>query len=265
MLIADHLDTVRGESDCQCVDPWLVSNTAEVGTMFHHIVNPSVRVGNRQRYAVPLSILAHLILVSLALVVSVLAPSVLPIPATALMAFVSQDVIVPPEPPPAPRRHVTSKQPLTEVHPGTIPLDAPSGITPTSVVDLAPLPIGTVEGIGSAPAAIGDTLVAPPPPLPALPDVPLRIGGDIRAPSKIKDVKPRYPAIAQSARISGVVIIEATIGPAGRVLDAKLLRSIPLLDEAALEAVRQWEFTPTLLNGTPVSVVMVVTVNFALQ
>jgi protein TonB len=94
---------------------------------------------------------------------------------------------------------------------------------------------------------------------------PVRIGGKIKPPNKIKDVKPVYPTIAQTARVEGIVIIEATIGPAGTVLEAKLLRSIPLLDAAALEAVRQWEFTPTLLNGSPVAVVMTVTVNFTLR
>ena len=74
-----------------------------------------------------------------------------------------------------------------------------------------------------------------------------------------------YPAIAQAARVQGIVIIEATISPAGRVLDASVLRSIPLLDAAALAAVKQWEYTPTLLNGVPVSVVMTVTVNFQLR
>ena len=62
--------------------------------------------------------------------------------------------------------------------------------------------------------------------------------------------------------MQGVVIIEATIGPNGKVQEAKVLRSIPLLDAAALDAVRQWEFTPTLLNGVPVPVIMTVTVNF---
>jgi len=62
-----------------------------------------------------------------------------------------------------------------------------------------------------------------------------------------------------------VVIIEATIGTDGKVKDAKVLRTIPLLDQAALDAVRQWEFTPTLLNGVPVPVIMTVTVNFTLQ
>jgi TonB family protein len=92
--------------------------------------------------------------------------------------------------------------------------------------------------------------------------VPLRIGGQIKPPVKIKDVKPVYPAIAQSARVAGAVTIEATIGPDGKVIDAKVVRSIPLLDQAALDAVRQWEYTPTLLNGVPVPVLVTVTINF---
>ena len=89
--------------------------------------------------------------------------------------------------------------------------------------------------------------------------------GQIRAPQKIRDVRPVYPAIAQSARVQGIVIIEATIGPNGQVQEAKVLRSIPLLDAAALDAVKQWQFTPTMLNGVPVPVIMTVTVNFTLQ
>ena len=93
----------------------------------------------------------------------------------------------------------------------------------------------------------------------------MRVGGAIKTPQKTNDVKPVYPPIAQSARVQGIVIIEATIGPDGRVRDAKVLRGQPLLNEAALEAVRQWRYTPTLLNGVPVPVIMTVTVTFTLQ
>ena len=79
------------------------------------------------------------------------------------------------------------------------------------------------------------------------------------------NVRPEYPPIAISARVSGSVLIEAIIGTDGQVRDAKVLRSIPLLDEAALKAVRQWRYTPTLLNGIPVSVIMTVTVTFTLD
>jgi TonB family protein len=90
----------------------------------------------------------------------------------------------------------------------------------------------------------------------------VRVGGQIKPPTKIKDVQPVYPAIARSARVAGAVTIEATIGPDGKVIDATVVRSIPLLDQAALDAVRQWEYTPTLLNGVPVPVLVTVTINF---
>ncbi|MCU0251708.1 MAG: energy transducer TonB [Vicinamibacterales bacterium] len=93
----------------------------------------------------------------------------------------------------------------------------------------------------------------------------VRVGGKIKPPTKIKNVTPVYPAAAKSANVAGMVIIEATIGGDGKVIHAKVLRSVPMLDEAALDAVRQWEFTPTLLNGAPVPIVMTVTVNFKLQ
>ena len=91
---------------------------------------------------------------------------------------------------------------------------------------------------------------------------PRRIGGQIKPPLKIKDVKPVYPAIAQSARVAGALTIEATIGTDGKVVDAKVVHSIPMLDQAALDAVQQWEYTPTLLNGVPVPVLVTVTINF---
>ena len=93
----------------------------------------------------------------------------------------------------------------------------------------------------------------------------VRVGGKIRPPTKVKDVKPVYPDAARSGRVQGMVIVEATIGANGKVIDAKVLRSVPMLDQAALDAVKQWEFTPTLLNGKPVPVVMTVTINFKLQ
>jgi periplasmic protein TonB len=95
----------------------------------------------------------------------------------------------------------------------------------------------------------------------------VRVSDGITPPQKIHDVPPIYPTVAQLARIEGTVILEATIDVAGRVQHARILRSGPLqqLDEAALTAVRQWIYTPTRLNGQPVSVVMTVTVHFRLK
>jgi TonB family protein len=90
----------------------------------------------------------------------------------------------------------------------------------------------------------------------------IRVGGQIRPPIKIKEVAPVYPAIAQSARIQGDVVIEATIDEEGKVADARVVKSVPLLDQAALDAVRQWQYQPSLLNGVPTAVVTNVTVKF---
>jgi TonB family protein len=94
---------------------------------------------------------------------------------------------------------------------------------------------------------------------------PVPIQDVTKAPVRTKYVAPVYPREAQSARVSGTVVIEAVIGPDGIVKDAKILRSIALLDEPALAAVRQWEYTPTTLNGQPVPVIMTVSVNFTLR
>ena len=76
---------------------------------------------------------------------------------------------------------------------------------------------------------------------------------------------PVYPQIAQSARVQGVVIIEATIDRTGKVTQTRVLRSVPLLDQAALDAVRKWEYEPTLVNGVAVPVIVTVTVKFTLE
>jgi protein TonB len=92
-----------------------------------------------------------------------------------------------------------------------------------------------------------------------------RLSSDLKPPTKTKDVKPVYPAEARAAGVQGVVIIEALIDEQGKVTAARILRSVPGLDEAALDAVKGWVFTPTLKNGAPVPVNMTVTTRFALD
>jgi protein TonB len=117
------------------------------------------------------------------------------------------------------------------------------------------VPGGVVGGVvGGLPAE------APPPPAPVV-----RVGGLIREPKKVRDAAPVYPSIALAARIQGIVILEATITPQGRVENVRVLRGVPALDEAAVEAVKQWTYTPTLIGGVPVGVIMTVTVNFVLR
>lgn len=94
---------------------------------------------------------------------------------------------------------------------------------------------------------------------------PLRAGRDVRAPRKMLDVKPVYPQAARAAKAEGVVVVEALIAIDGSVSRARIVSSIPLLDQAALDAVMQWTFEPTRLNGRPVTVVMNVFINFTLN
>lgn len=97
------------------------------------------------------------------------------------------------------------------------------------------------------------------------PDGVVRVGGAIKEPQKVRDVSPVYPKIAQASKVSGVVILDIVVDTEGKVRDIRVLRSVPMLDNAALEAVRQWQYTPTLINGVATPVQMTVTVNFALN
>jgi len=93
---------------------------------------------------------------------------------------------------------------------------------------------------------------------------PMKVGGHIREPRKIRNVSPVYPLAAKEARIQGTVVLEAVISTEGCVRELRLLESVPALDLAAFVAVAQWRYTPTLLNGEPVPVIMTVTVRFKL-
>jgi TonB family protein len=121
----------------------------------------------------------------------------------------------------------------------------------------------------------GRGVVPPPPPPPPPPAAwtrdgvtignPVRVAGDVKPPIKVKDVKAVYPPMAQSAKVQGVVILETVIGVDGRVDQLRVLRSIPLLDQAAMDAVKEWEFEPSTLNGVPVPVIVTISVSFTLK
>ena len=145
------------------------------------------------------------------------------------------------------------------------PLVAPGTIGAESGVIFQPGPIDTTRIDSIFGGDIGQIAVDAPPPVPPAPAGPLVVGGNIKPPARTKYVAPQYPDMARNARVQGVVILEAVIGADGKVEQARVLRSQPLLDEAALAAVRAWEYTPTLLNGQPTPVIMTVTVQFRLS
>jgi TonB family protein len=100
---------------------------------------------------------------------------------------------------------------------------------------------------------------------PAKDGEPLKLTGDVKGPRLIKQVDPIYPEIARKSRVEGTVILEVTTDIYGRVQDIKILRSIPLLDQAAFDALRQWVYEPPIINGKPISLTFMVTVRFVLD
>ena len=92
---------------------------------------------------------------------------------------------------------------------------------------------------------------------------PVRIGGNVAPPRKVKDVAPVLSAQAIQAGIRGSVVFEIVVDQTGSISKATVLRSLPFLDQAALDCVKQWEYTPLVIDGMPRSVVMTVTVTFA--
>src|SRR5437773_9658208 len=106
----------------------------------------------------------------------------------------------------------------------TVPLVAPSAIIEEVPIQLTTAPMPGFDSVGVVPGV--DYLVPPAPVAAPVPvQVPLRVGGDIKRPLKVRDATPTYPPIARAAHVEGIVIIEATIGPDGRVQDARILRS----------------------------------------
>lgn len=171
----------------------------------------------------------------------------------------------PPAPPPpqAPRVDARSDTPVPLVAPDRIRDEVPF-VPPGPPVDGA---IGEGIAVQAGPPGAGlddaalSPVIVPPPPPPAL----VRVGGKISEPRKIAHVAPVYPPVARAARVQGLVMLEAIIDERGIVDRIRVMKSVPLLDEAAVEAVRQWRYTPTRLNGVPVSVLMTISINFSLN
>jgi TonB family protein len=103
---------------------------------------------------------------------------------------------------------------------------------------------------------------AMPPPFAMSPAGVVRVGGSIKEPRKIQDVRPIFPAVAAASGMEGVVTLRAIVTRDGTVGDAVITSGGSVFDTAALDAVRQWLFTPTELNGVPIEVLMDVTISF---
>ena len=226
-------------------------------------------------WAFPLSLAAHAAFVLVLVIIPLLRP-IGPPPIRIDGAFLAPARVLPLPPPPPPGRSSSVKRsgriapvqtrPAFDAGKMVSPVEIPTGVADELIPGFGidggvpdGIPGGVDNGIISGPVLnilaplVGDT----PEPVAAV--------GDIRPPRLLKKVDPLYPDLARESRTEGIVIIEAQTDTYGRVSGARILRSVPLLDEAALEAVRQWVYEPMIVNGRPRGVVFTVSVRFVLK
>jgi len=228
-----------------------------------------------------ISIILHFALVIAVIIVPLVWFNILP--ESEVLTF----LIAPAPPPPAPEapappptnvRSIPKASvidPNAFVTPTEIPKDIPAPSDEAPVIGVSNIvggissgisgPAGGVSGgvvggllAGSAPVA------APPPPKPVRRE-PIKVGGNVQESKLIRKIDPAYPELAKRARVQGKVVMVVNIDEEGNVIDLKVTSGHPLLNESAESAVKQWKYSPTLLNGEPVPVIATVTVIFNLK
>ena len=231
-------------------------------------------------HAVPLlgAAVAHAVVAGAVVVPLLLMTGQLPEVPT-MMAFVVAAPEPPPPPPPPPppaARQAATAAEVKPANPDAAPIEAPEAIQPE------PARPGGEEGVaegveGGVPGGVVGGIVEglpspPPPPPPPPPQAPpppptaVRVGGEIKAPALLRRVEPVYPGVAVSAHIEGLVILEAMVDGEGVVTEVRVLRSpSPLLANAAEDAVKEWRYSPLMLNGHKVRFVLTVLLTFKLQ
>jgi protein TonB len=244
------------------------------------LVYTAARTGDWKRAAIPCAYIGEVLLVGAMALVPLIYTEALP-------KAVWTEVLRAPSPPPPPPSSMgtqASRRATRSVSSDEI-LKAPPSIPPTiAQIHDEPLPPAqfpsTFPGVpgavyaGQSGAGLDPILrnilrnATPQPPPPqrseVVPPVRMRVGGIVSAARLIYQPKPEYPELARMTRTEGVVEFEAVIDKDGTIEELKVLRGHPLLVKAALEAVRQWRYQPTLLNGEPIEVLTEITVNFKL-
>jgi protein TonB len=226
------------------------------------------------------SVLLHGAFIAGVVVIPLMLSEALPAPAQGTRAYFvgPASLVAPPPPPPPPAASASARASAPKPKaPAPAPaavttLTAPADIPEPAAAEAADPAVaadssagGEAGGVeGGVPGGIVGGVVGGVPTVPPAPVVPVRVGGEIREPRKLRHVTPVYPDVAVAARVRGSVILECMVSPQGRVTDVTLVRGVPLLNESAIAAVRQWLYTPTLKDGVPVPVIMTVTVRFDL-
>ena len=244
-----------------------------VGFLFY-LFYSAAKTGDWKRATLPIAYIFEIIVIGVLVIVPLIYTEALP--KAQLMTF----LVAPPPPPPPPPP--PAKAPPVIVHQVSMQelMKAPT-VIPKTIAKVKDVPVqtanvGVVGGVaGGVPGGqmggvmggiIGGVMGGPPPPPPPKAATPqrIRVGGQVEAAKLIFNPTPEYPPLAKMARIQGTVRLEAIISKDGTIQDLKVLSGHPLLVKSALDAVKQWRYQPTLLNGEPVEVVTEIDVNFTL-
>lgn len=233
--------------------------------MFEQMVVSSVNGSKTNKpWTVTLSVIVQAAIVGVLILIPLIYTEALP--SAMLSTFLVAPPPPPPPPPPAPKTEVIRKiqivQPQKMVAPTVIPKkieivkdDAPDIGAGAGVAGGTGVPGGILAGLGAPPP--------PPPPKPATPQR-IRVGGNVEAAKLQRQILPVYPQIARTAHISGTVVLHAVIAKDGSIQELTYISGPALLMRAAMDAVRQWKYQPTQLNGDPVEVDTTIQVVFSL-
>ena len=251
--------------------------------MFEQAVLPARPLAGRY-WAIVVAITGELLLVSFVVLAPMIWPQLLPRAQSMIRLTLSVEPSLAPKPFPIVHarpamRPLQFRGPIL-IAPATVPARVP-------IIEDAPVPPGEFAsgitgaggpadlshlGLGSLPQPLRLQPLSPPEAPKAVPAAeppstraPIRVGSGVQMARLIKKVEPVYPAIAKQARISGTVELTGIIGADGRIRELRVLSGHPLLAKAALDAVRQWIYEATLLNGEPVEVIAPITVTFRLN
>jgi protein TonB len=222
----------------------------------------------RRPWTVAISLALQTTLVAIALIVPLLRIASLDLPPKISIQLPPQkvDLKLTPEP-----KTTTQAAPRPVFH-------APRLQAPTTIprqIDLSPdtpeIVNATAITVPASPLPSGFTIEPVPPPIPVVnalppsPSAPVRVGGGVQSAKLIFGPRPAYPPLARAARVQGTVRIQALVARDGSIGNLQVLSGPPLLIAVAIEAVEQWRYQPTLLNGQPVEVVTEIAVTFALS
>jgi protein TonB len=238
------------------------------------VLSGTTRKGTNSRWTIVLSTLLQVTILGVMILIPLIYTEALP---RAMLATMLVAPPPPPPPPPPPQvqqvvqvRHVAriinqGKMLAPTVIPKEVKMIKEEEMPPdTGFVGVAGGVPGGIPG-GSAGGVLGGILGSGAPPPPKVTPKRISVGGQVQAARLISQPKPIYPPLAKQARISGTVRLHAVIAKDGTVQQLEMVSGHPLLVQSALDAVRQWRYQPTLLNGEPVEVETFIEVVFTLS